>query len=270
MRVTVSTTTRIDATCAAATDTARAAAVEVSGDSTGASIGEHLGVTAEAERVVTHRFAANQPGYSGWSWSVTVARAPRSKQVTISEVALLPDSGALLAPDWLPWNQRLRPGDLSVGDLLPTEPDDDRLAPGYLLSDDPAVDEANNELGLGRIRVMSRLGRLDTAERWYSGDAGPTSPMAKVAPANCGTCGFYLPLAGSLSAIFGACGNVYAPDDGRVVSADHGCGAHSEVMTDQPPTPERELVLDEARFDIVEREDDTEFEPREPESEDER
>jgi hypothetical protein len=32
---------------------------------------------------------------------------------------------------------------------------------------------------------------------------------------------------------------VYAPDDGRVVSVDHGCGAHSEVLL--PP----EVAVDE-------------------------
>ena len=45
-------------------------------------------------------------------------------------------------------------------------------------------------------------------------------------------CGFYLPLAGSLRQVFGVCGNLFAPDDGRVVSADHGCGAHSEVLVE--------------------------------------
>jgi len=38
-----------------------------------------------------------------------------------------------------------------------------------------------------------------------------------------------VPLEGSLRAGFGACGNVMAPVDGRVVSVEYGCGAHSEV-----------------------------------------
>ncbi|MSY51566.1 MAG: DUF3027 domain-containing protein, partial [Actinobacteria bacterium] len=29
---------------------------------------------------------------------------------------------------------------------------------------------------------------------------------------------------------FGVCGNEYAPDDARVVSVDHGCGAHSQAL----------------------------------------
>jgi hypothetical protein len=154
----------------------------------------------------------------------------------------------------VPWEERLKPGDLGVGDLLPTPPDDDRLAPGYLLSDDPAVEEVNREVGLGRPRVLSQEGRLDTAQRWYDGDHGPDAPIATSAPrtARCGSCGFYLPLAGSLRQVFGACGNLYAPDDGRVVSVDHGCGAHSEVLVAQEqPIEELPTVYDDSQVEVV-------------------
>jgi hypothetical protein len=229
--VSLTTASRVDAQCAAAVELARAAAQEVGAE----YVGDHLGVRPEGERVTTHLFAATQPGYRGWHWSVTVARAPRAKLVTVSEIALLPGEGAVLAPEWLPWSDRLRPGDLGVGDVLPTPADDDRLAPSYLLSDDEGVAEVSLELGFGRVRVMSRLGREEVAERWHTSDAGPESPLAKGAPAPCATCGFYLPLAGSLGRAFGACGNLFAPDDGRVVAADHGCGAHSEALVEPLP-----------------------------------
>lgn len=240
-------TARLDATCAAAVDLARAAAEEVGGD----AVGEHLGVQAEADRVVTHSFASLLPGYAGWRWAVTVARAPRARHVTVDEVVLLPGAEALLAPPWVPWSERLRPGDLGVGDILPTPPDDDRLVAAYLLSDDPAVAEAAWEVGLGRVRVMSRLGREETAERWYAGDGGPDTEMARHAPGRCGTCGFYLPVAGSLRALFGVCGNEFAPRDGEVVSADHGCGAHSEALV-EAPVPEAVPVpaYDDATVDV--------------------
>src|SRR5204863_729030 len=118
-------TARTDQVCAAATDLARVTAEEAAGG----QVGDHLCVHAEGDRVVTHYFAATEPGYRGWRWAVAVARAPRSRQVTVDEVVLLPGPDALLAPPWLPWSERLRPGDLGVGDLLPTAPDDDRLAP---------------------------------------------------------------------------------------------------------------------------------------------
>jgi hypothetical protein len=232
-----------DAVLAAAVDQARAAALEVGGE----SVGEHLGVRADGERVATHAFASTLPGYVGWYWAVTVARVSRSKAVTVDEVVLLPGEDALRAPDWVPWHERVRPGDLSPGDLLPPPPEDDpRLVPGYLLSDDPAVEAVSFELGLGRERVLSREGRLWAADRWQGGDRGPDTPMARNAPAHCGTCGFYLPLAGSLSAGFGVCGNEITDTDGQVVSVEFGCGAHSEVRVEVAPLVDvAELVYDD-------------------------
>jgi hypothetical protein len=243
---------RVDSVCAAAVELARAAAVETGGE----RVGAHLAVIGEGERLVTHLFEAAEPGYAGWRWSVTLARAPRAKVATVCEVALLPGSDALLAPEWVPWSERLRPGDLGVGDILPTDPDDDRLAPAYVASDDPAVEDTAFELGLGRVRVMSRLGRLEAAERWYGGDQGPTAPIASHAPAPCATCGFWLPLAGSLRSMFGVCANLFAPDDGKVVSADHGCGAHSEALVQATVPIDVEVVLDDdAELEVTPRAD---------------
>lgn len=219
-----------DAVLAAAVDLARAAAVAAGGD----CVGEHLGTSAEGERVLTHEFASTLPGYVGWHWAVTLARPPRARVATVDEVVLLPGADALLAPAWVPWRERLQPGDLGPGDMLPPRPDDPRLVPGYTLCGDPAVDELAAEVGLGRERVMSREGRLSAAERWYDGDHGPDTAMARHAPGRCGTCGFFLPLAGSLRAGFGVCGNEITATDGRVVSVEFGCGAHSQARADAP------------------------------------
>jgi len=244
------TAVRLDQTCADATGVARSGLTGIDPE----HVGEHLEVVAEGERLVTHLFECQQPGYGGWRWAVTVARVPRSRHVTVCETTLLPGPDALLPPDWVPWHNRLQPGDLGVGDLLPTAPDDDRLIPGYVRSDDPAVEEVGWELGLGRPRVMSRDGRSETAQRWYDGDRGPAAPISTAAPrtARCGMCGFYLPLAGSLRPAFGVCGNVYAPDDGQVVSVDHGCGAHSEVLVEPTPTlDELPTVYDDSEVEAV-------------------
>ena len=56
-----------------------------------------------------------------------------------------------------------------------------------------------------------------------------TVRLAQAAPKPCVTCGFFLPIAGSLRSSFGVCANAIAPDDARVASVDHGCGAHSEA-----------------------------------------
>ncbi|MGI8652408.1 MAG: DUF3027 domain-containing protein [Geodermatophilaceae bacterium] len=233
--------------------TARAAAVELGGD----TVGEHLGVVAEAEadRVLTHRFASLARGYRGWQWSVTLARAPRSKKITVDEVVLLPGDGALLAPAWVPWSERILPGDLSVADVLPTAADDIRLVPSYLGSDDPAaqdpgVEPIRFELGVGRVRVLSRDGRTEAAQRWHTGEHGPATPMARHAPGECASCGFFLPITGSMRQLFGACANVMAPADGQVVSADFGCGAHSEAVVESAP-PEVGPSYNTADFDIL-------------------
>jgi hypothetical protein len=245
--VAVGTRSKLDQVLADAVDVARSAVTED-------VPGPHIEAVSEGERLVTHFFDCALPGYRGWRWAVTVTRIPRAKQVTVCETVLLPGPEALVAPAWVPWHDRLQPGDLGVGDVMATSEDDDRLVPGYTLSDDPAVEEVAWELGLGRSRVMSKEGRQETAQRWYDGDSGPDAPIAVAAPsgARCGSCGFFLPLAGTLRQAFGACGNIYAPDDARVVSADHGCGAHSEVLT-EPRTEVEELptVYDDTEVDPV-------------------
>lgn len=242
-----------------AVDAAREALLELVDAS---DVGDHLGYTAEEERVTTHFFACLRRGYQGWRWAVTVARAPRLKSVTVDEVVLLPGDEAIIAPEWVPYRDRIQRGDLSPGDILPTEEDDPRLVPGYLSGDpgDDVVDEESfrdvvDELGLGRARVLSLEGRDLAAQRWYDGDHGPDSPLAQSAPASCASCGFLIRLAGPLSQVFGVCANAQANDDGRVVSWDHGCGAHSEAQLSKKslPQPLPDPVLDTLSWDELEQ-----------------
>lgn len=237
----------LDPVLRAAVDLAREAAEEVAGSPE--LVGEHLGTAVEGERLVAHQFAATAPGYPGWQWTVTVARVPRGRIPTVNEVALLPGEGAILAPAWVPWAERLRPGDLGAGDVLPYLPDDDRLDQGFEATGVVDVDAvAFDELGLGRPRVLSRRGRDDAAARWYGGSHGPTSPVAVAAEKPCSTCGFLVLLAGSMRSVFGVCANEWSPDDGRVVSMDHGCGAHSETDAPAPrsdwPAPPADTELE--------------------------
>jgi hypothetical protein len=240
-----------DQACVAAVDLALAAAHEVARPG---EAGEHLGYEAEGDRIVTHYFTCLDRAYRGWRWAVSVTRASRAKNVTVSEVVLLPGAGALLAPEWLPWSERLRPGDLGVGDLLPTPEDDDRLVPGFSAGDEEIDHQMIFEYGLGRARVLSAIGRDQAARRWHDGDHGPHTPIAHAAPAQCSTCGFYWPLAGGLRLKFGVCANEFAPDDGKVVAADHGCGAHSEAAVMPPPVEQATPILDDLGFDLMEDE----------------
>jgi len=277
----------LDPACAEAIELAREAA---EADADPQKVGEHVGVQADDDRVATHLFATLDPAYAGWRWAVTVARGSRSKVVTVSECLLLPGRDALLAPPWVPWTERVRPGDLRAGDLMPAPPADERLVPFVTIAgatglldweewlalqpgpfapalasapsdsaaspaenddaepadgaeagadeaaDEPrAVDPGDGDpramQGLPELRparVLSAAGRDQAATRWVSGTHGPYSRLARSAPATCLTCGFMIKLSGPLGRVFGVCGNEFAPDDGQVVSADHGCGAHSE------------------------------------------
>jgi hypothetical protein len=247
-----------DDMCVMASDLAREAAAEVAGHD---CVGAHAGLEADGDRVVTHLFETRQPGYTGWRWAVTVARASRSKVVTVSEVVLLPGPAALLAPEWVPWRDRLRPGDLGVGDLLPAPPDDERLVPVVAgEGDDGLQDWAADDTAQPppqpeqeQVRVLSAIGRDDAAERWYTGEHGPHSALARSAPARCASCGFMVRLGGPLGAVFGVCSNAYAPEDGRVVSVDHGCGAHSEAPGHQGSEPVVPPIIDEMGYDLVDQ-----------------
>ena len=208
-----------------AVDQARAAVEEFSGPD---AVGDYLGVTYEDPNAATHRFLAHLPGYQGWQWAAVVAAYPGAEHATISEVVLIPGPTALLAPEWVPWQQRVRPGDLSPGDLLAPAADDPRLVPGHTASGDPQVDETAAEFGFGRRWVMGPWGRSEAAERWQTGNYGPDSAMARSTKRMCRDCGFFLPLAGSLGAMFGVCGNELSAD-GHVVAKQYGCGAHSDT-----------------------------------------
>ncbi|OMG13139.1 hypothetical protein BKH05_05025 [Actinomyces naeslundii] len=220
-------------TSPAAVELARHALEEVTDPIT---VGEYLAVVPNAERLVTHLFDCTLSGYRGWRWAVTLSRVPRSRTATVCEMELLPGEEALLAPAWVPWADRLEPGDITRSDRLPRKETDERLEPGWEATGEDADAVALDQLDLGRPRVLSAQGVSSAAERWYGGDHGPDAEGVRKAHATCSTCGFFVPMAGALRAIFGVCANEWATDDGSVVSLDHGCGAHSETdLPDQGP-----------------------------------
>ena len=187
----------LDTQLAAAIDIARTAITEVAGT---AVVGEHLGTVAEATRLVTHYFVCTDPTYRGWRWVAVLARAPRAKKVTVCETALLPGPDALVAPEWVPWEERLEPGDMGPRDTLPKLDQDPNLQPGFQQTEDNSADNvdqiANFEFGLGRERVLSADGLAAAASRWEHSEAGGEGEFASRAAAHCGSCGYLMPIAG--------------------------------------------------------------------------
>lgn len=239
---------RLDAVSAAAVDLARDAVVEVAGAH---SVGDHLRARADGDRLVSHTFACLAKGYPGWEWTVTLARAPRAKAPTVCEIELMATDASVTAPTWVPWAERVAPGDLGPGDVFPPPEADERLDEGYAATGEEDVDQlAMWELGLGRRRVLSREGRQEACSRWQDGDFGPLSTMARQATQKCRECGFLMPLAGTVRQNFGVCTNAWSPADGRVISLDYGCGAHSEQ--EAPPTPTvKSPLIDDLQIDLI-------------------
>ena len=195
-------------------------------------IGQKSVAEQSSDEIWTVTFEALLPGYIGWRWVVTLAQLSSHEQPTVCDVVLLPGADSLLAPKWIPYSERITPEDVVAGTIVPTAPDDRRLAPAEsaLPSDEELDLHELFELGAGRLRVLSIEGRDQAAKRWIEGDRGPDAQIAKLAPKSCGSCGFYLPIAGSLRQAFGVCANAISPEDARVVSVNHGCGAHSEAI----------------------------------------
>lgn len=200
-------------------DTARFALSDIAADS---EVGKHIGVTGLSANVATHRFEARVPGYSGWEWNVVAACATGSDVITVNEVALVPATGALEAPDWVPYSERLRPGDLGPGDIMELSPNDARVTA------DSFSRHAITFPGRETKRYLTEQGLADAERRWRTGDFGPNSEFAEKAPLFCRTCAFYLPMGEPVGDNFGVCANEYSAD-GRVVAASYGCGAHSDV-----------------------------------------
>lgn len=203
-------------------EAAREAVIDVAGAE---SVGEHLGGVATSPETAVHRFSCQERGYRGWEWIAVIARAPGAGYITVNEVALHAGDHALSAPAWVPYEDRVQPGDLHPGDHLPLKYDDPRIIDAEDLLDDEGI-----RRNLASSLALSESGVNSALRRWASGDTGPDSAFAREADLTCSTCAFWLPLQRKHSEV-GVCANEYSAD-GRVVAADYGCGAHSDTPQD--------------------------------------
>lgn len=192
-------------------------------EAAGEEVGKHLGVTVR-DGLGIHRFESRTPGYSGWEWVAVLTCVPGTEDLTVNEVSLQAGESAHLPPEWVPYEDRVRPGDLGPGDVLPPKHDDERLAePADLADEDGFARNPAAEL------VLSEKGLRAAAKRWRAA-RGRGTAMARRAEHKCATCAFFLPWAEN-SVSYGICSNEFSAD-GRVVDARYGCGAHSESKED--------------------------------------
>lgn len=216
------------------------------------SVGDFLQLDV-VEGFEIYRFASTHPGYVDWRWSCSIS----PDATTINEIWLEPGPDSLIAKPWLPWSERIQPGDLTPGDVVPTSNDDERLRPGYTEISETELTEPLSpsywEIGLGRERALSETGLADAVYRWREGEHGPRTQFARYADLPCSSCGWLLTIGGRLGQAFGVCANPISPSDGRVVTMDHGCGAHSESVVETGILPVTEIVIDEFGYEEIDR-----------------
>jgi hypothetical protein len=94
-----------------------------------ATVGALISESTDEEGVSTVLFASAMPGYPDWHWTVSLATLP-GEEPTVLEAELLPGEGAVLAPDWVPWADRLEDykaaqAAIAAGELAAGDADDD-------------------------------------------------------------------------------------------------------------------------------------------------
>lgn len=125
------------------------------------TVGPAAGYLAEEDGSVSLRFENRLAGYPGWYWTVTVARVD-GEEPTVLEVELLPGDGALLAPEWVPWAERLaeyRAHQVELAEAAAANSDDDDVDDADDDADDDDADD-DDDLDDGDADIL-HAGDLD-------------------------------------------------------------------------------------------------------------
>jgi hypothetical protein len=99
------------------------------------TIGEPLGYIVEGEHVLSLLFDCLMTGYPGWRWTVSLTRVDGDSAPQVLETELMPGDDSLLAPEWVPWSDRL--ADSKVAEEL--------AAAGLAGDDDDDSDEDDDD-----------------------------------------------------------------------------------------------------------------------------
>lgn len=72
------------------------------------SFGELVSEQEADKGIFEFRFLCTKRGYGDWHWVVTLTQPDGRKPATVSEITLMAGPDALLAPQWIPWAERLK------------------------------------------------------------------------------------------------------------------------------------------------------------------
>lgn len=174
-----------DATLLAALDLARTALLEITTEDT---IGEVIGHVDEGDLVVSLLFDCLMTGYPGWRWTVSLARVDEKSEPKVLETELTPGDDALLAPQWVPWSDRLVEDEREADDDEADSDDDDDSDEDDDESDDDAEsldDEAEgsldalNGIDFDEALAAAELNPSETAEAQADTDHGAPQPPTR-------------------------------------------------------------------------------------------
>lgn len=152
-------------------ETAYAAAVEAAPRN---GVGSIVDTIDEGDGVTTFLFEAKLKGYVGWRWSITVFEQADSAVATVSEVLLMPGPDSLVAPDWVPWSERLADykalqaeleaqAALDAAEAEDADDDDDEDDDDLDESEEAVLEEVDSEEAEGSADEISQVDE-ETAE----------------------------------------------------------------------------------------------------------
>ncbi|WP_228503401.1 DUF3027 domain-containing protein [Pseudoclavibacter sp. VKM Ac-2867] len=140
-------------------------------------LGELVAVVPEEdEGVYTLQYTTRLPGYPDWRWNVSLVRLVDQAEPTVLEAELLPGDGALLAPSWVPWSDRLADYEaaqlLEAGEVVDVDGENAEAA--------GAEAAPKSSKRIRRTRTRRRIGADGATEAESSADGSADDESAEV------------------------------------------------------------------------------------------
>ena len=118
------------------------------------SYGEFVSETEPTKGVIELRYLCNMRGYSGWHWLLTLTQIDKRKPATFSELNLVASEDALLAPEWVPWSERLSEfrKQLRAEGKAKTDAEADELIKALVVTDDIESNNSESDSNQGSVQ----------------------------------------------------------------------------------------------------------------------